>query len=63
MYVCSMERGNVVGSGAHAFAGGDEEIVAVNGEGGGIPVGGDEAERRDLFRDPHSSTVTYFTDS
>ena len=29
---------------ALAFGGGDEEVVALDGEGAGVPVGGDEAE-------------------
>src|ERR1700758_3824313 len=32
-------------AGAFTLAGGDDEIVTVNGECGGIPVGGDETER------------------
>ena len=38
-----------VGARAFAFGGGDEEVVAVNGERAGVPVGGNETER--LLRD------------
>ncbi len=35
---------------ALAFGGGDEEIVALNGEGAGVPVGGDETEGQPMGR-------------
>ena len=35
---------SLLGAGAFALGGGDEEIVAVDGEGGGVPVGGDETD-------------------
>jgi hypothetical protein len=36
---------HVVGAAAFSFGGGDEQVVAGDGEGAGIPLGGDEVRR------------------
>src|SRR5580700_7082581 len=41
--ICGLAHG-FVRAGALAFGGGDEQVVALNGQGAGVPVGGDETE-------------------
>ena len=36
--------GHIVGAAAFAFGGGDQEVVASNGEGAGVPGGRDKTE-------------------
>src|SRR5712691_9265155 len=43
-FICGLAH-TFVWTCALAFGGGDEEIVALNGDGAGVPIGGDEAER------------------